>query len=190
MQQNINTVYGLWGALVLLLVCQALWALFLGYPAHFEKMLRRGRAWVYVPLHWKGFRKTQILFVSRLLAAGVAIAAALLLVHHAEQSQLYRFAIAVVLGYGGAVWLQGVWHRVRYRQQEDAYYLLHDELRLKMEGENKDFTPAQLRSLASYQHQQRLRKADEEKRFLAAVRAEARRFRLARPVGAPSSGEA
>src|SRR5690606_28021971 len=91
-QQNITLVYGLWGALVFLLVCQALWALFLGYPAVFEKMLRRGRAWMYVPLHWKGFRKMQILFLSRLLTAAIAVTAALLLVQYTDQRQGYWVA--------------------------------------------------------------------------------------------------
>jgi hypothetical protein len=54
-----------------------------------------------------------------------------------------------------------------------------------MEAENKDFTEAQLRSLSAYQHQQRLRKADEEGKFHVVLGEEAKRFRKAR-TAAPS----
>lgn len=182
MQQNISMIYGVWGGLVVLLVAQALWSLFFAYPAAFERMLRRGRAWVYVPRRWKGFRKLQVLFVSRLLVLGVAASGAYLFAHHSGRRQAWWIAAFVVLCYAVAAWLQGFWNAIRYRQQEDAYYLLHDELKARFEADNKDFTPAQLRSLAAYQHQQRLHKADEEGRFLAVLRAEARRFRQARPV--------
>jgi hypothetical protein len=190
MQQNITLVYGLWGGLVFLLVSQALWALFLGYPATFERMLRRGRVWIYVPLGWKGFRKLQILFISRLIILGITASGTLLFVHYSDRRQSLWVAGFLVLCYAVAVWLQGFWSGIRYRQQEDAYYLLHDELRVKLEQENKDYSEQQLRSLSSYQHQQRLRKADEEDKFLAVMRAEARRFRLARSVAAPHIAEA
>jgi len=185
MQQNITLVYGLWGGLVFLLVSQALWSLFFGYPAIYERMLRRGRVWVYVPLRWKGFRKLQILFLSRLLVLGITASGTLLFVHYSDRRHGLWIAAFLVLCYAVAAWLQGFWGGVRYRQQEDAYYLLHDELRLKLQGDNKDYSEAQLRSLSTYQHQQRLRKADEEGKFLALVRDEARRFRLARSAVSP-----
>jgi hypothetical protein len=190
MQQNISTVYGLWGGLVLMLVSQAFWSLYLAYPAAFERLLRRGRTWVYVPLRWKGFRKLQILFVSRLIVLGITATGALLFMQHTGRRQTLWVAAAVALFYSGAIWLQGFWSGIRYRQQEDAYYLLHDELRVKLAEQNKDYSEAQLRSLSAYQHQQRLRMADEEGAFLAVLRGEARRFRQARPAATQHIAEA
>jgi hypothetical protein len=180
MQQNMSVVYGLWGGLVLLLAAQPLWILFFSYPAGFERMLRRGRSWVYVPLRWKGFFKLQVLLVSRLLVVGVAVCAALLLAHYTGKRQAWWVTGFGVGGYAAAAWLQALWIGVRYRQQEDAYYLMHDEMRDRFVRENKDYTEAQIRSLSAYQHQQRLRKADEDETFLAVLRAEARRSRQAR----------
>ena len=55
----------------------------------------------------------------------------------------------------------------RYRQQEDAYYFLHDELRAKLESEGKDMAESAFKSLAAYQHQNLLRKADEKGKLLS-----------------------
>lgn len=185
MQQNMSVVYGLWGGFVLFLAVQPLWNLFFSYPAGFERMLRRGRNWVYVPLRWKGMRKLQILFVSRLIVLGISIMGTLLLVHYTGKRSSWWLAGFFVVCYAGASWLQGVWNAFRYRQQEDAYYLLHDEMRDRFEQENKDYNESQIRSLSAYQHQQRLRKADEEGTFLKVLQSEARRFRQARPPAGP-----
>jgi len=187
MQQNMSVVYGLWGGLVLLLAAGPLWSLFFSYPAGFERMLRRGRSWVYVPMRWKGFRKLQILIVARLIVLGIAVCGALLLTHYTGKRQTWWLVGFLVAVYAVASWLQGVWTAMRYRQQEDAYYLMHDELRDRFVEENKDYTEAQVRSLSAYQHQQRLRKADEENRFLAVLRAEARRARLPRALPNPQT---
>ncbi len=189
MQDTISTAYGLWGGLLLLLILQAVWGQFLSYPASFERMLRRGRSWVYVPRHWKGVRKAAILAATRLFAAGIGLLLAFLLALHARLEEPGWVMATALAGFASALWLQGFWNHLRYRQQEDAYFLLHDELRSRLERENKDVGRAQLRSLASYQHQQQLRKADEEGRFLSVLRSEAKRFRMARP-DTPSLPEA
>jgi len=187
MQQNMSVVYGLWGGLVLFLAAQPLWVLFFSYPAGFERMLRRGRNWVYVPLRWKGMRKVQILFVARLLLLGVAAMGTALLAYHTGKRESWWIAGFFVVCTIAAAWLQGFWDRIRYRQQEDAYYLIHDDLRDKLMYDTTDYSEAQIRSLAAYQHQQRLRKADEDGTFLQVLQAEAKRFRELRPLATPLS---
>lgn len=182
MRYEMSTVYGIWGGLAVLLGAQAAWSLFVGYPAAFERMLRRGRAWVYVPLRWNGLHKFYVTLASRLLVAVIALLITLLLAHHTGRQHPAWLAGFFAAAWFGASWAQGFWNGIRYRQQEDAYFLQLDELRAKLEAENKDYNDAQLRSLSAYQHQQRLHKADEERRFLAALRDEARRFRQAKPV--------
>ncbi len=182
MQQNMSVVYGLWGGLVLFLAAQPLWILFFSYPVGFERMLRRGRNWVYVPLRWKGMRKIRILFVARLIVLGVAGMGAALLAYHTGKRESWWIAGFFIVSYAAAAWLQGFWNRARYRQQEDAYYLIHDELRDKLMYETADYSEAQIRSLAAYQHQQRLRKADEDGTFLQVLQAEAKRFRESRAL--------
>lgn len=175
-------VYWLWAAFALTLVAQAFWSLYLAYPGGLERMLRRGRSWVYVPMAWKGFRRLRLLFVSRLLTLTGSTLWAVLLAHHTGRQKAWWVAGFFLFGYAALSWLQAVWSGFRFKQQEDAYYLLHDELRAKMESENKDFTEAQLRSLSAYQHQQRLRKAEEEGQFLKVLDAEAKRSRKARAL--------
>lgn len=190
MQDGIPMEYGVWGALALLIAGQALWSLFFAYPAAFERMLRRGRNWVYVPLAWRGARKLQVLAVARLLTLGITASGVWLFVEYSARRHPVWVAAFVVLCYAVAAWLQGFWTTMRYRQQEDGFFLRLDTLRAKMEQENKDFTDTQLRSLASYQHQQSLRKADEERRLLAELREVSRRQRQARPAGATPLAEA
>lgn len=182
--------YGVWGALALLIAAQALWSLFFAYPTTFERMLRRGRTWVYVPLRWRGGLKLRILTLARALTLGITASGAWLFVEYSERRHAVWVAAFVVLCYAVAAWLQGFWTSVRYRQQEDGFFLRLDTLRAKMEQENKDFTEAQLRSLAAYQHQQALRKADEERRLLAELRDTSRRQRQARPAAAAPLAEA
>jgi hypothetical protein len=184
MPDKLPNIYGLWGALALLLVAQALWSLFLAYPAGLERMLRRGRSWVYVPLAWQGFRRLRITFTSRLLTLAGTTLWTVLMTHHTGRQKAWWIAGFFLVGYAALSWLQAFCSGFRFKQQEDAYYLLHDELRAKMEAENKDFTEAQLKSLSAYQHQQRLRKADEEGKFLKVLGEEAARSRKAR-VAAP-----
>jgi len=190
MQHGIPIEYGVWGALALLIAAQALWSLFFAYPAMFERMLRRGRTWVYVPLRWQGGRKLQILIAARLLTLGMTAAGTWLFVEYSERRHVAWVAAFIVLCYAVAEWLQGFWTTMRYRQQEDSFFLRLDTLRAKMEQENKDYTESQLRSLAAYQHQQALRKADEERRLLAELRDGSRRQRQARPAGTAPLAEA
>jgi hypothetical protein len=177
-----STTYALWGGLVALLALQFLWIHYVAYPARFERMLRKGRTWVYIPQKWKGFYKLQVLFVSRLLVIGIAILVLSLMVHYTGNHKPLWISAYVAAAYIAASWVGSAWTNFRYRQQEDAYFLQLDELRAKYEIENKDFSDAQLRNLSAYQHQQKLHRADEEGKLLAVIRDEARRFRKARPL--------
>jgi len=165
----------LWSLFLLTLLAQFVWCLFVTYPAAFEKQLRRGKTWVYIPLRWKSSHKLLSLSVSRFLLIFIALLATALFTHYTRWHEpgwvrILMAIIAVIL----AAKLETFWTHIRYCQQEDAYYLLHDELRLKLDREGKDYTEAQFRNLATYQHQQRLRKSDEAGRFLSALRREAR----------------
>jgi hypothetical protein len=186
MLDNIPTVYGLWGGLAALLALQFLWIHFVAYPAHFERMLRRGRGWVYIPLRWKGFYKFQVQLVTRISVIAVALLTLALMIHYTGNRKPLWVAAYVGASYVAASWIGSFWTRLRYRQQEDAYFLQLDELRAKLEQENKDYSDVQLRNLSAYQHQQKLHRADEEGKFLAVLREEARRFRKAKLAPAPA----
>lgn len=179
---SISPAQWLWGIFVLSLASQAVWCGFAAYPAAFEYQLRRSKPWVYVPLRWKGFHKFLFLSVARLIHLGIALSAMALLSHYTRWKEpLWARALMTLAFFFLAARLGMVWAHARYRQQENVYYLLHDDLRLKLDREGKDYTGAQFRSLAAYQHQQRLRKADESGNFLSSLSREAR---LARQTAA------
>jgi hypothetical protein len=194
MLNNNSAIYALWGGLGVLFGLQFLWIHFVAYPARFERMLRQGRTWIYIPLRWKGFYKIQVLFISRLLVVAITLDAVWLMVHYTGNRKPVWVSAYAAAAYIAASWVGSSWTGLRYRQQEDAYFLQLDELRAKMVQENKDFTDAQLRSLSAYQHQQKLHRADEEGKMLTVLRDEARRLRgekvAADAPAAPASPEA
>jgi hypothetical protein len=181
------TAYWLAGGLAAVLGLQFLWVHFVAYPARFERMLRKGRTWVYIPQRWKGFYKVQVLLVSRLLVIGATLLAVFLMVEYTDNRKPPWVAAYAVAAYVAAAWAGAAWSSLRYRQQEDAYFLQLDELRAKFDLENKDYSDSQLRNLSAYQHQQKLHRADEEGKLLAVIRDEARRFRRAKPAPVPEA---
>jgi hypothetical protein len=183
---SIPPVYWLWGGLVLFLLSHFAWCQLAAYPAAFERQLRQGKSWVYIPRRWKGFNKFAVLWLSRGLMLGMVGAGTALVIHYTERrlpSWIAGF-VAVAL-WVAATRLDALWTNLRYRQQEDAYYRLHDELREKLDQDGKDYTETQFRSLAAYQHQQRLHKADESGEFLTVLRREAGRARQAPALNEP-----
>ncbi|MCD6023769.1 MAG: hypothetical protein K0Q91_685 [Fibrobacteria bacterium] len=185
--QAVYATYWLAGGLAAVLGLQFVWIHFVAYPARFERMLRKGRTWVYIPQRWKGFYKVQVLFVSRLLVIGATLLAVFLMVQYTDNRKPLWVAAYAVAAYVAAAWAGAAWSSLRYRQQEDAYFLQLDELRAKFDLENKDYSDAQLRNLSAYQHQQKLHRADEEGKLLAVIRDEARRFRRAKPAALPEA---
>lgn len=146
---------------VLTLLIHAYWCHNVAYPRAFEKHLKNGKPWVYIPLRWKGMYKSQALFFERILLL-VALGLGLALTHQLSNSHspaalsVALIVLAVALFRWNSMWLS-----FRYRQQEDAYFHLHDSLREKLASEGKDYTETAFRNLAAYQHQHLLRKADE-----------------------------
>lgn len=165
------------GLLAALLALHWVWCWFVAYPIAFERQLKKGKPWVYIPIHWQGGRKIRILLFSRLLmlavvAVGVALAGNLT----RRNEWPWLFAYFLMLGFA-VLRLNALWLDLRYQQQEDAYYFLHDELRARLESEGKDMAESAFKSLAAYQHQNLLRKADEKGELMKTLRAQAKMSR-------------
>ena len=162
------------GLFAALLIIHFTWCWLVSYPIAFEKHLKKGKPWVYIPLRWRGGRKLQIVFFSRILMA-VAVGLGVVLAGHFTRRQEWPWLFAYVLFLGFLILrLNALWLDLRYQQQEDSYYFLHDELRTRLEGEGKDMAESAFKSLAAYQHQNLLRKADEKGELLKTLRAQAR----------------
>jgi hypothetical protein len=176
MSPTLQHQYISWGLLATLLLLHWLWCQFVSYPISFEKNLKKGKPWVYIPLQWKGAYKFQIRLVSRIIMLGLVAVGILLVNLYAPytraSSGVWYMAYGVALGFL-VMRLDAFWLQNRYRQQEDSYYFLHDELRAKLEGEGKDMGEAAFKSLAAYQHQNLLRKADEQGHLIKTLRDQA-----------------
>lgn len=177
MLAKIQYQYIILGSLVTLLILHWLWCQFVAYPISFERNLKKGKSWVYIPLRWRGAYKLQITTVSRLLMVAVVAVGVLLLSHYSRKATM-PWIIGFGLGIGIVVIrLNALWLKIRYKQQEDAYYFLHDELRVKMESEGKDMADSAFKSLAAYQHQNLLRKADEQGELIKTLRSQSQKSR-------------
>ena len=163
--------------MALLLLAQWAWCFYVAYPISFERKLKKGKPWVYIPLRWRGTYKLQIVVVSRLLTLAVVAVSVALLSHYTEKNAgPWLIAFALTLGFL-ALRVNSLWQDMRYQQQEDSYYFLHDELRTRLEGEGKDMAESAFKSLAAYQHQNLLRKADEKGQLIRILREQARTSR-------------
>ncbi len=165
------------GALAVLLALHWAWCFYVAYPISFERKLKKGKPWVYIPLRWRGGYKLQIVLVSRILLLAVVAIGVALLSHYTRKAAFpWLFAFGVSLGFL-ALRINALWMDMRYQQQEDSYYFLHDELRTRLESEGKDMAESAFKSLAAYQHQNLLRKADEKGELIRILREQAKMSR-------------
>jgi len=162
------------GLLVLLLVLHWAWCWLVAYPISFERQLKKGKPWVYIPLRWRGGRKLWIIFISRILMLAVVALGVALSGHFLRRDEApWLFAYFLILGFL-IVRINALWLALRYRQQEDSYYFLHDELRVRLESEGKDMPESAFKNLAAYQHQNLLRKADEKGELIKTLGSQAK----------------
>ncbi len=174
--------YIAWGLLATLLLLHWLWCEFVAYPISFEKNLKKGKSWVYIPKQWKGAYKFQIRLLSRIIMLGLVSTGILLVnLYTPKVGNVWYMAYGVALGFL-VMRLDAVWLHIRYQQQEDSYYFLHDELRAKLESEGKTMGEGAFKSLAAYQHQNLLRKADEQGILIKTLGAQAKNSRNQRKV--------
>lgn len=177
MLAKFNYQYIVLGLVVGLLVLQWLWCQFVAYPISFERNLKKGKSWVYIPLRWQGGYKFQIVLVSRVLMILIVAVGVAVLTHYTRKSST-PWIIGFGIGVGVVVLrLNALWLTIRYKQQEDSYYFLHDELRVKLESEGKDMADSAFKNLAAYQHQNLLRKADEQGRLIQTLRTQSKASR-------------
>jgi predicted outer membrane lipoprotein len=165
------------GLLAALMVAHWAWCCYIAFPMAFERQLKRGKPWVYIPIRWKGGYKLQIALVTRiLLLCGTALATALAIHYSQRNGATWLIGFGLAAGFG-MLRLNALWLSIRYSQQEDGYYFLHDELRTRLESEGKDMPESAFKSLAIYQHHTLLRKADEKGELIKALRTQARMSR-------------
>ncbi len=168
--QSLNYVF-LGAALGLFLIHWA-WCSFIAYPMELEKRLKSGKSWIYIPLSWTKRKKATVVFYTRLLLVTVSLGQVAIL------SRFFAFvhwgvAVAACLVIGWVFWrLERLWVTRRYKQEEDVYFHMHDELRSKLLKEGKFPGDSAFKNLAAYQFQSHLRRADEAGELLITLKME------------------
>ena len=123
-----------------------------------EKFIKKGRAWLYVPLRWTGFRKFSILLLTRLFYLMVPGLVFWTLWIWIPQWRLELHG-ALTLGFaiGFAYYTRILLYR-RFKQQVDAYF----STRKKIFRQYAKMSEQEVDNLTSFQHQSILREADKK----------------------------
>jgi len=149
------------------------WVMFVSYPRHLQKLIRSGKAWLYIPASFRGLRRFAAYPVSLLLflLVSFSISGALNGLVGFGVPGLLIFAIPA----GAFVWsCRRYWLRYRYLQQQDAFFYEYDLLIQRYDREGKQIVESDIRNLAMYEHQNSLRQADESGQLLRYVRNKAK----------------
>lgn len=153
---------------------------FVLYPSWFERQIRLGKKWVYVPIFWK--KHKFILGISGLLARFGLLGAmfvGLFLPMKAQFDEYLMPWVIVCICIATALAFDFVMQRLflpyRYKQQEQSYFT--DLIRAFQEADALGQRPneIEIRSRVSWEHQCALLKADENGRFLEFLRDRAKR---------------
>jgi hypothetical protein len=152
------------------LLLNVFWCLYFSYPVVLDKHIKRGQSWVYIPVRWKGFNKIVILFFGRLLAATSIVSGVVALWLFLHPYPMVYFSLSALSLCIGILIINKMLQKIRYSQQENAYFHIRDELGNNMEFQKRGLNRAEFDALASFKHQNRLREADGLGRLIAALK--------------------
>lgn len=173
----------------LFLVCFSLQCLFsvrTAFPLALEKKLKEGRSWIYLPLGWsrsKRLRIRALAFLLFCLSVGLGAASIALFTHRRDPASFLAFALALALL---LLPLDAYLRSLAFRQQEDLYYFVHDELKRQAADGPREMSDAAVRNLASFRHQSLLRKADEAGKLSRELKHQLREYRRMRGTPSPA----
>jgi hypothetical protein len=169
----VSGVGSLFLAPVLLWVAYFLCGYYLDYPADLEKQIKDGKIWPYLPMHWKGKRKTAIRAASTFLfwAANITGACAIYYLSSGVH------AVVIILGFGGSIFI-GLKVRLEstkkiLRLQQDRYFQIYTKLASQAMSKGNEISDNELLSKTQWQHHSDLRQADKQGRLLQYLKGEA-----------------
>jgi hypothetical protein len=141
------------------------WCLYHAYPIHLERQIRAGKAWVYIPLWWKGSRKPLTMVTSVLLRIAVIISISFT----AMQSITYLRnwpVMAVIFSILLTQALNWWWLPVRFQQQLKTYFNMRSAIVDNYYNSGKPYNDMEIKNLCNWEHQNRLRSHDVKGDFL------------------------
>lgn len=150
---------------LLFLWVYVIWARNHAFGLFLDKQVKKGKAWVYLPIGWTPkSRALKALVLKLLLFCSITFGSLSLSLIIGTQKEL---GLGLVVTYTITVLILGkVSIQHRFNQQENAYYSIQDAIISESEREGKRISDTELQNLASYQFQNALRTADSNKRLL------------------------
>lgn len=157
----------LWGLGIFLFISFILWWYpFFAYPIWWQKAVRMGKSWFYLPQGWRGWRLRWIPFINffiPLLGALLGFGAAT----SWFSTSTHPFALIFSLVFFSlCLVVQVLSFGKRKKQQIDAYWNLHQQLGIHYTNQGKDISDADLSHLTAFRHQNALREADQRGKLL------------------------
>jgi hypothetical protein len=150
---------------LLFLWVYVIWARNHAFGLFLDKQVKKGKAWVYLPIGWTPkTRALKALVLKLLLFCSITFGSLSLSLIIGAQKEL---GLGLVVTYAITVLILGkISIQHRFNQQENAYYSIQDAIISESEREGKRISDTELQNLASYQFQNALRTADSNKRLL------------------------
>jgi hypothetical protein len=158
---------------LLLWVAYFLLGSYLDYPADLERQIKSGKVWPYLPMYWKGKKKTIIRIASHFLFWLANIFGACTLYYLFSEVH----AGIIILGFAGSIFIS---LKVRIestkkvlRLQQDRYFQIYTKLASEAMSKGSEISDSELSSRTQWQHQNDLRQADKQNRLLQYLKGEA-----------------
>ena len=136
------------------------WCLFFAYPIILDKCIRRGQSWLYIPLKWKGANKAVISLLTPVIIFFLTLLGIGTLHFYLKSLPVIYFITSSLILCCALIFLHYLWLKIRFHQQEDAYFFIRKQVSHKMEKDGKRLSETEINNLASFQHQNLLREAD------------------------------
>ncbi|MBF0432355.1 MAG: hypothetical protein HQK83_13805 [Fibrobacteria bacterium] len=153
-------------AFITLLLFQYFWDLFIAYPVVLDNYIKRGQSWLYLPLKWNSWIKKFINFFNPIVFALTLFSGGAALYFNTPFLKLYITIPVFIVLATGFTFINDLLLKKRFHQQEDLYFYVRGKIQKQMSQKGKGLSELEINNLASFQHQNMLREADEKHKFI------------------------
>ncbi len=144
-----------------LLIGYWFWWLFIAYPIELDLFIKKGTSYLYLPMKWKGIYKIFIIRLTQFFGFAIlcsGITALWLYLEHLDP----LYFVGSALAFMGFLFLaKSSYRKKRFNQQMNAYFFIRNKIYSETNEKGKKLNELEIDNLASFQHQNILRGADE-----------------------------
>jgi hypothetical protein len=169
----VNRVGSLFFLPLLLWAAYFLLGSYLDYPADLERQIKSGKVWPYLPMYWKGKKKTFIRIASHFLfwLSNMFGACTIYYLFSGLHPAIIILGLAISIFIGLKVRIESTKKVIRL--QQDRYFQIYTKLKSEALFKGSEISDSELSSRTQWQHQNDLRQADKQERLLQYLKGEA-----------------